>query len=131
MIILYFIGLFLLKKKRLNSVHAKVSSFTLEFLKINLLLLRPWKYLKSKTNTNVANRIFSLPRNYPNKWTVPLRLKGYLHERDIVQGYIKSHLWSQMRSGLKVHLGTSKYVCDIVNYLASNLIKYYSPPSPI
>ena len=40
------------EKKRLNSVHAKVSSFTLEFLKINLLLLRPWKYLKSKTNTN-------------------------------------------------------------------------------
>ena len=51
-------------------------TFALEFWTKNLLFLRPQLFLKSKTNTN-QQRLFSLPWNHPNKWTVPLNyIKG-------------------------------------------------------
>ena len=57
-----------------NSVWQMDCLFALKFWTKNRLFLRPKLSLKSKTkNQFTANRLFSLPWNYPNKWTVPLK----------------------------------------------------------
>ena len=53
-------------------------TFAFEFCMINRLFLRPQLSLKSKTSTNeylIGYLVFSLPSNYPNKWTVSLSWK--------------------------------------------------------
>ena len=59
-----------------NSVWQMDCLFALKFWTKNRLFLRPKLSLKSKTkNQFTANRLFSLPWNYPNKWTVPLKIR--------------------------------------------------------
>ena len=71
MINLNFIGLMLLTKTS-NSIYLSFSSQILNeksAFSPAIVVFEKYNYYQS-----TANRLFSLPWNYPNKWTVPLNL---------------------------------------------------------
>ena len=66
---------FVTEKKHQRVSIERDRPFPFKFWAKNRLFLRPQLSLKSKTISNQERiRLFSLPWNYPNKWTVPLSL---------------------------------------------------------
>ena len=110
------------KQQIMSKQTGKVSYLYAEILKDNRIKGCIWNH-ETMQYQSIANKLFTLPWNYPNKWTVPLifRLQLVFTARLDFRTFLEN---MKMSSSLSKNLETGMNVFKSNSEIKKNIMKY-------